>query len=464
MARRRRTVGGGALKSGFGFSGGGAHDEFTELTDAPNSYAGQAGKVVIVNPTETGLIFDTEAAIDRHDVKTSSTDPTSEFLDSKIVVSSGLATQVLTSPFPPNAQSLEIYMTIDYDTIDFNGGVLRCRPANVNAFYDPTPNLPVAPADKDKYIASATANGWTIHRQYEYDLASLTWREYVPTKGLVRYVIALNQLWYYNGTIWTLIVAVPSAHDLAGTAHNADTITNLNTKLSDGDVISTKAAEISAIAAKAVPITADLLLIEDSADSNNKKSITIGTLPAAAPASHALAGALHSADTITNLNTKLSDGDVISTKAGEIAAITEKTSLAAGDMFLIEDSADSNNKKRLLASNTLGNLKTKGNGVYNPSGITVAVNMIAWRAPYACTVTNVRGYRVGGTGATINARNNGANNHLASALSLSSADTWMDGGAVQNVTYAAGDKLEVMLVTVAGSPTQILIQVDFKRV
>jgi hypothetical protein len=41
-------------------------------------------------------------------------------------------------------------------------------------------------------------------------------------------------------------------------------------------------SEISAVAAKASPIAADYLLIEDSAASNAKKSITIGTLPVAA--------------------------------------------------------------------------------------------------------------------------------------------------------------------------------------
>jgi hypothetical protein len=380
----------------------------------------------------------------------------------------------------------------------------------VKGFYDPTPNLPVLPSAGDRYISLASANGWFIDYIYEYDgavwqptqpmnglcvfnkdvvsgkaiyyydITAVTWRhvfssknsEYplLPSKGspTISDLLAIEDVADGNKkkviTINSLPAATPAAHALAGAQHSADTITNLNTKLSDGDVISTKAGEINALTVKGSPTVSDLLMIEDAADSNNKKQITIASLPAAAPAAHALAGALHSADTITNLNTKLSDGDVISTKAGEIAAIAEKTSLAAGDMFLIEDSADSNNKKRFLASNALGNLKTKGNGVYNPSGITVAVNMIAWRAPYACTVTNVRGYRVGGTGATINARLNGASNHLSSALSVSSADTWMDGGAVQNTVYAAGDKLEVMLVTVTGSPTQILIQVDFKRV
>lgn len=97
------------------------------------------------------------------------------------------------------------------------------------------------------------------------------------------------------------------------------------------------------------------------------------------------------------------------------------------------------------------------------SAITAAINVIVWRAPFACTVTAVKGYRVGGSGATVNARRNGSSNHLASAVSLSSADTWTDGGSVQNTAYAAGDKLEIMVVSATGSPTQIAVQVDFTR-
>jgi len=102
---------------------------------------------------------------------------------------------------------------------------------------------------------------------------------------------------------------------------------------------------------------------------------------------------------------------------------------------------------------------SRGGTVPSPS----AGNHVVWRAPFACTVTNVRGYRVGGSGATINARNEGANEHLSSDLSLTSADTWQDGGAVQNTAYAAGDKLEIMIQSVAGSPTSVVIQVDFTR-
>jgi hypothetical protein len=91
-----------------------------------------------------------------------------------------------------------------------------------------------------------------------------------------------------------------------------------------------------------------------------------------------------------------------------------------------------------------------------------AINVMVWRAPWACTVTNVRGHRVGGSAASINARKNQASNLLASNLSLATADVWTDGGAVQNASFAAGDDLEVMLISLTGA-TQVAIQVDFTR-
>lgn len=105
---------------------------------------------------------------------------------------------------------------------------------------------------------------------------------------------------------------------------------------------------------------------------------------------------------------------------------------------------------------------SRGGTLANSTGVETG-NIVVWYAPFACTVTAVRGYRTGGTGATINARKNGTSNHLATALSLTSADTWMIGGTVQNASYAAGDKLEIMAVTVTGIVTQLAIQVEFTR-
>lgn len=83
-----------------------------------------------------------------------------------------------------------------------------------------------------------------------------------------------------------------------------------------------------------------------------------------------------------------------------------------------------------------------------------------WRAPFSCTVTNVRGYRTGGSAATINARRNGTSEHLSSDLSLGTPDVWADGGAVQNTAYVAGDSLEFRRKSATGKPA-ITIQVDF---
>lgn len=103
---------------------------------------------------------------------------------------------------------------------------------------------------------------------------------------------------------------------------------------------------------------------------------------------------------------------------------------------------------------------SRGGTILSPSE---PINVIVWRAPYACTLTAVKGYRVDGTGATINARRNGTDAHLSSELSLTTPDLWIDGGAVQNATYVTGDKLEIMIVSLDGTPTQIAIQLDFTK-
>src|SRR3970040_560908 len=60
----------------------------------------------------------------------------------------------------------------------------------------------------------------------------------------------------------------------------------------------------------------------------------------------------------------------------------------------------------------------KGGNVLSP---TAPLNVAVWQAPFACVVTKVSGYRVGGSGATVNARRNGSAAHLASNMSLTSA-------------------------------------------
>lgn len=114
------------------------------------------------------------------------------------------------------------------------------------------------------------------------------------------------------------------------------------------------AAEISNVTLKGSPVSADELLIEDSANSYNKKSITIGTIPVTegqiSDLNHTDSNAIHD-----NVN-------------GEINAITGKTTPVDGDLLLIEDSEASNAKKKVTVANLLATVS--GSGASNFLGLS----------------------------------------------------------------------------------------------
>ena len=88
--------------------------------------------------------------------------------------------------------------------------------------------------------------------------------------------------------------ATAAPHDLGGAQHIGDTLVDLNTKVTDatlddiGDprtdndaIHDNVAAEISAVTEKVTPVSADLVIIEDSAAANAKKRVQVGNLPSA---------------------------------------------------------------------------------------------------------------------------------------------------------------------------------------
>ena len=67
--------------------------------------------------------------------------------------------------------------------------------------YDPTSGLPAA-STGDRYLATATANGWTVDKIYEYNGA--TWDETTPTTGT--YVSVDDEtdgVYYWGGASWS---------------------------------------------------------------------------------------------------------------------------------------------------------------------------------------------------------------------------------------------------------------------
>lgn len=128
------------------------------------------------------------------------------------------------------------------------------------------------------------------------------------------------------------------------------TLTDLATAIgsgTDADAIHDNvAAEISAITDKPTPVAADHMIIEDSADSDNKKSMELGNLLD---------------NTLVNDQAAIHD-DV----ASEISAITAKGTPTTADFLLIEDAADSNNKKRI----TIGDLPGGSAAISGVNAIT----------------------------------------------------------------------------------------------
>ncbi len=82
------------------------------------------------------------------------------------------------------------------------------------------------------------------------------------------------------------------------------------------------AGEIAAVAEKAVPVAADLLIIEDSADANNKKSVQIGNLPGGGGGlGYTLFGQsapYNPADSVTEYFGNLNKADTMKTRVGRI--------------------------------------------------------------------------------------------------------------------------------------------------
>ena len=142
---------------------------------------------------------------------------------------------------------------------------------------DKTHTAPPAAAKGARYIVAAGGSGaWNGKDGQISEYNGAAWDFTPPANGMKLFITAESLFYSYQAGAWS---ADPPAHALAGPSHTADTIANLQTKISNGSLFTTAAGEIAAATAKGSPTSADFLLIEDAADGNKKKKITIGTLP-----------------------------------------------------------------------------------------------------------------------------------------------------------------------------------------
>lgn len=88
---------------------------------------------------------------------------------------------------------------------------------------------------------------------------------------------------------------------------------------------------------------------------------------------------------------------------------------------------------------------------------------MAWRAPFSCTVVAVRSHFDAGTNCVVNARKNQASTFCSTNFTNSTANAWGAGTVNQNQAIAAGDDIEMNLVSTSGAVTKVNIQVDLTR-
>ena len=113
---------------------------------------------------------------------------------------------------------------------------------------------------------------------------------------------------------------------------------------------------------------------------------------------------------------------------------------------------------------------TKGGTFYDPIGLAgtaaASQNVTIWRAPFACTVTNLWGLMSGGTNdtASVNAqKNNLGTLATGSHIVITTLNTWFSASSLITTSFSAGDSLQIMLITSSGYPTAVSVQIDFKK-
>lgn len=107
------------------------------------------------------------------------------------------------------------------------------------------------------------------------------------------------------------------------------------------------------------------------------------------------------------------------------------------------------------SGSSVSGIESKSAAVLSPTG---AVDVIIWRAPFACTVTKIQAYTVGGTSTNVNALKN-ASALLASDL-VSTAGSWVSTTTIQNASVSINDSITLQIISVSGTPTATTIQIE----
>jgi hypothetical protein len=163
----------------------------------------------------------------------------------------------------------------------------------------------------------------------------------------------------------------------------------------------------------------------------------------------------------------VSNAGVKSATAGTAATQPLKPAIPANSVVIAEvyvpaaDTAINTNQitdKRVIITNPTITVGLLVEGAPPTNGIRMV-----WVAPFACTVIAVKSHFDAGTNCVVNARKNQASNFCSTNFTNSTANAWGSGTVNQNQAIAAGDDIELQLVSTSGAVTRVNIQVDLRR-
>ena len=228
-------------------SGGGGSSTFTGLSDTPNSYSGHSLKGVRVNNVENALEFYTITG----------------GTDEKVAIDSGA--------------------TADYIGAASNDGVLR---TNSPLTYSDGGNFITLGVDETA-IDHDNLNNFVLNEHIDHSGVNINAGTGLSGGGNITASRTLN----LNASVDDLTdVSSSTESNRDALLFNSGTSEYENRAIVEADISDLNhddtdaihdnvAGEINAITEKVSPVDADLLLIEDSQDSNNKKKVQITNLP-----------------------------------------------------------------------------------------------------------------------------------------------------------------------------------------
>jgi hypothetical protein len=266
------------------------------------------------------------------------------------------------------------------------------------------------------------------HVEYELtaeaDLATIVG----PKRGELALALTEGTLWYHNGSSWVEISGGGGGGDVG-----TDTIFDAK-----GDLVVGTGSNTSARLAVG---TNDYVLTAASGEATGTKWAILPDPPSTDAHDASAISILDTASDFTATDVEGALAELQSDNEAHVAAADPHTG------YVKESTAQLFSVGGLLVG------APPTNGVY-----------MVWRAPFACTVTNVRSHITAGTNAVINAQVNQTSDFLSSDYTNNTANAWQDGGSVQNTSISAGDDIGIELVSTSGAVVKVNIQVDLTRV